>query len=260
MKSESGSSTTKISRRNFMGVATSVTVATFCSFRAIGLDKLVSRSGHELDCVLLDLNSNCVLPESLRGYQTALAEEHHYIAEAELVQLRCCRMVMVPGFGVMDPAIARTLSGLLQAGTNLLLESGAGFLRTSEFTAHQKMLNQYFGITIGSPVDLWHAASADGAQFTYRRGQPSRTKSKNRESVPYVNYLWPQETNVRDFSRVIPVLADEGNVIGKVGALPVALKRGVANGTLIFLGSPMGPGLRAGDPQALSWFRSVAAL
>src|SRR6266403_4395763 len=193
MKSESGSSTTKISRRNFMGVATSVTVAAFCSFRAIGLDKLVSRPGHELDCVLLDLNSNCVLPESLRGYQTALADEHHYIAEAELGQLRRCRMLMVPGFGVMDPAIARTLSGLLQAGTNLLLESGAGFLRTSEFTAHQKMLNQYFGITIGSPVDLWPAASADGAQFTYRRGQPSRTKSKNRESVPYVNYLWRSE-------------------------------------------------------------------
>jgi hypothetical protein len=167
---------------------------------------------------------------------------------------------MVPGLGVIDPAIARTLSGLLQAGTNLLLESGAGFLRASEFTAHQKMLNQYFGITISSPVDLWPAASADGAQFTYRRGQPSRTKPKNRESVPYVNYLWPQETNVRDFSRVIPVLADEGNVIGKVGALPVALKRGVANGTLIFLGSPMGPGLRAGDPEALSWLRSVTAL
>jgi hypothetical protein len=54
MKSESGSSTMKISRRNFMGVATSVTVATFCSFRAIGLDKLVSRPGHELDCVLLE--------------------------------------------------------------------------------------------------------------------------------------------------------------------------------------------------------------
>jgi hypothetical protein len=259
MKSESGSSTMKISRRNFIGVTTSVTVATFCSFRAIGLDKLVSRPGHELDCVLLDLKSNCVLPESLRGYQTALADEHHYIAEAEFGQLHRCRMVIVPGLGVIDPAIARTLSGLLQAGTNLLLESGAGFLCASEFTAHQKMLNRYFGITIGSPVDLW-SASADDVQFTYRRGQRLTTNPKNRESVPYVNYLWPQDANVRDFSRVIPVLADEGNVIGKVGALPVALKRRVANGTLILLGSPMGPGLRAGDPEAQSWLRSVTAL
>jgi hypothetical protein len=249
----------KISRRNFLGAATGVTVATLCSFRAIGSDTLASRTGRERDCVLLDLNSNCALPESLRGYQTALVGEHHSLAEVEFGERRCCRMVIVPGLGAMDPAMARTLWGLLQAGTSLVLESGAGFLCASEFAAHQKTLNRYFGITIGSPIDLWPAAGADNDHFPYRQGQRSRTKPKSRESVPYVHYLWPQETNVRDFSRVVPVLARERDVIGKVGALPVALKRRVAEGTLIFLGSPIGPALRAGDPQALSWLRLVTA-
>jgi hypothetical protein len=248
----------KISRRNFLGAATGVTVATLCSFRASGSDTLASRTGRGLDCVVLDLHSHCALPESLRGYQTALAE-HYPIAEVEFGQRRCCRMVIVPGLGAMDPAMARTLSGLLQTGTNLLLESGAGFLCASEFTAHQKMLSRYFGITIGSPIELWPAAPADDGQASHRPGQRSRTKPQSRESVPYVNYLWPQETSVRDFSRLIPVLPGEGNVIGKLGALPVALKRRVAKGTLIFLGSPMGPALRAGDPEALSWLWSVTA-
>jgi hypothetical protein len=247
----------KISRRNFLGAAAGVTVATVCSFRAIGSDTLACRTGRELDCVLLDLNSNCALPESLRGYRTALADEYHSIAEIESGQRRC-RMVMVPGLGAMDPAMAVSLLGLLQAGTHLLLESGAGFSCASEFSVHQKMLNRYFGITIGSPVDLWPAAPADD-HSPYRQGQRSNTKPKSRESVPYVNYVWPQKTNVRDFSRVIPVLPTEGNVIGKVGALPVALKRRVAKGTLIFLGSPIGPALCAGDPEALSWLRLVTA-
>jgi hypothetical protein len=249
----------KISRRNFLGAATGVTFATLYSFRAIGLDTLACRTGRERDCVLLDLNSNCVLPESLRGYQTALADEHLSRAEVEFGQRGRCGMVIVPGLGAMDPAMARTLSGLLQAGTNLLLESGAGFLCAPEFAAHQEMLNRYFGITIGSPIDLWSAAPADDGPFRYRQGPRSGTKPNGRESVPYVNYLWPQETKVRDFSRAIPVLPREGNVIGRVGALPVALKKRVAEGTLIFLGSPMGPALRAGDPEALSWLRLVTA-
>jgi hypothetical protein len=250
----------KISRRNFMRAATGVTVTTLCSFRAMGLDTLASRPGRDLGCVLLDLNSNCVLPESLRGYRGALAGEHYCIAEPEFDLRSRCRIAIVPGFGAMRPATLRTLSSLLLAGTNVLLESGAGFLRGSEFTAHQKMLNRYFGITIGSPVDLWSAVSADSTQVMYRRRPSSSAKAKSREAVPYVNYLWPQETNVRDFSRVTAVLEREKNVIGKVGALPVALKRRVANGTLIFLGSPMGPALRAGDPEALSWLRSITAL
>jgi hypothetical protein len=122
------------------------------------------------------------------------------------------------------------------------------------------MLHRHFGIVVGPPVDLWAGYFADGAFRACRLRQHSNKRSNSHASVPYVNYLWPREIDVRDFSRVIPVLASAGEVIGKVGALPVALRRCAAKGTLIFLGSPLGPALRAGDTEALSWLQTVIAL
>jgi len=65
---------------------------------------------------------------------------------------------------------------------------------------------------------------------------------------------------VRGFTRVIPVSAKLGEVIGWAGSLAVASKRPVGRGMLIFLGSPLGPALRASDPEARSWLQSVVSL
>jgi hypothetical protein len=149
---------------------------------------------------------------------------------------------------------------LLEAGTNVVLESGAGFLSPAGFAAHQRMLYRYFGIAVGPPVDLWSEKLANDALLTHRPERHPRKQLDRHESIPYVNYSWPRETKVRDFSRVIPVSAPVGDVIGKVGMLPVALKKSTAAGTLIFLGSPLGPALRAGDSEARSWLRLITAL
>jgi hypothetical protein len=122
------------------------------------------------------------------------------------------------------------------------------------------MLHRSFDLAVEPPVDLWSGKSGDDRLFAHRTRPHPRKNMDGRESIPYVNYTWPRETRVRDFSRVIPVSAKGGDVIGRVGPLPVALKRRWANGTLIFLGSPLGPGLRAGDPEARSWLRLVTAL
>jgi hypothetical protein len=234
--------------------------ATLWSFPPMGLDTLGSRPERELSCVLLDLNSQCVLRESLQGYQAALAGEFDHLPQASLKSRSRCRIAIVPGLGRMEPSVGSSLASLLEAGTNVVLESGAGFLSPGEFTAHQRMLYHYFDIAVGPPIDLWSGKSADDAFLTHR---PERHPSKQlhrHECIPYVNYFWPRETKVRDFSRVIPVSATGGEVIGTVGVFPVALKRRTTKGTLIFLGSPLGPALRAGDSEARSWLRLVAAL
>ena len=248
-----------ISRRNFLGGVTGC-AATLWAFQPIELDTFGSQPERDLDCVLLDLNSHCVLRESLQGYQAALIGEHNLLLRARLNSRRRCRIAIVPGFGAMDPAIASTLSDLLEAGTHVLLESGAGFLSPVEFTVHQRMLHRHFDIAVGPPVDLWAEKSADDASLTHRAGRHPSKKLDRHASIPYVNYLWPRETKVRDFTRVIPVSAKVGDVIGTVGALPIALKRPTSKGTLIFLGSPLGPALRAGDSEALSWLRLVTTL
>jgi len=49
-----------------------------------------------------------------------------------------------------------------------------------------------------------------------------------------------------------------GDNIAWAGELPVALKRRVGAGTLIYLGSPVGPALWAGDVEAKRWLHAVA--
>ena len=249
----------RISRRDFLSTVTG-SAATLLSFRFTASDRPGLRPKREPDCALLDLKSHCVLRESLHGYQAALSDEHNYLPDA-ISDSRCrCGIMIVPGLGPMEPTIAQTLSELLKAGTHLLLESGAGFLSAAEFAAHQRMLHRYFDLTVEPPVALWSRNPTDDVFFWHRPGRPPKKEPGSHESIPYVNYAWPRKTKVRDFSRVIPVSAKVGDVIGTVGALPVALRRRVNKGTLIFLGSPLGPALRAGDPEARSWLRLVTAL
>ena len=244
----------KISRRSFLGGVTA-SAATLLPLRPAGL----SRPERFLDCVVLDLKAHCVCRESLQGYQTALAGEHTLLESIPDSRFRC-RSVIAPGVGSMEPAIAKALSGLVAAGALLLLESGAGFVSPSEFATQQRMLHRYFGLAVLPPVDLWAGKFTGDGTSRARRRLYAEKEPDSRQFIPYVNYVWPYGTKVRDFSRVIPVSAETGDVIGKVGALPVALKRQVGRGTLVFLGSLLGPALGAGDPEARSWLRRVIAV
>jgi hypothetical protein len=249
----------KISRRNFLRAVTA-SAGTLLSYRPTGLERPGPWPERELNCVLLDLKSHCVLRESLQGYQAALADEHSYLPEARTDSRWRCRMAIVPGVGPMDLATTGMLLDLMKSGTHVLLESGAGFLSPTEFAAHQRMLHRCFNLAVEPPVDLWSGNSGGDRLFAHRSRPHQREKLDSRECIPYVKYVWPRETTVRDFSRAIPVSANEGEVIGRVGLLPVAMKRRLENGTLIFLGSPLGPALRAGDPEARSWLQLVTAL
>ena len=106
----------------------------------------------------------------------------------------------------------------------MLLESGAAF---GDFREHRDQLREFFNLLLEPPVQLWPA-----------RG------------IPYVDYTWPVAVKVRDFSRVIPLEPQQGSVIARAGDVPVALARRVGHGTLVFLGSPLGPALWAGDAEA----------
>jgi hypothetical protein len=157
----------------------------------------------------------------------------------------------------MTPTFAQTLLDLLAGGTHLLLESGAAFLSPPDFAAQQRILHRYFDLTVESPVNLWSRNSQDDLPSSHWPARQARKNPPRLEPASYVNYIWPCETKVRDFSRAIPVSANVGDVIAKIGAVPVALKKRTRNGTLIFLGSPLGPALRAGDPEARSWLQLV---
>lgn len=75
------------------------------------------------------------------------------------------------------------------------------------------------------------------------------------KGIPYIDYTWPCAVKVRDFSRIVPVRS--GTVIAAVDDFPVAIKRRAGRGTLIVLGSPLGPALWAGDAEARRWVGAV---
>jgi hypothetical protein len=230
----------KISRREFVG-GTAVSASGLCLLGPREFRRVASRAVS--DCVVLDLGADCVLRESLEGYRAALGEEHACDTVPGMAQLGPCRMVIVPGAGCMDSAAASKLLDLLNEGSDVLLESGAGFLRPSDFAAHQELLRKYFGVDVLPPLNVW----TSDRDFIASR------------SVPYVSYTWPRKAMVRDFSCVVPASAPEDDVIGRMGKLPLALKKRVANGLLVFIGSPLGPALGAGDPDAQQWLRSISS-
>src|SRR5256885_2483231 len=178
---------------------------------------------------VLDLKEFCSLRESLAGYESALAG---------LAPRRAT--LIVPAALTLPPPAVRAIVSCLQAGGIVLLESGAGFAAGREFRAHRDALRDYLQVRIQAPVPLWSA--------------PTRGPR-----IPYVDYTWPSSAKLRDFSRVVPLGRQAGEVIAWVDGLPVALKRRSGRGTLIFLGSPLGPALWAGDAQARRWLVDVLA-
>jgi len=173
---------------------------------------------------VLDLGEHCALRESVAGYTCAVAAMAPAARRAVFI---------VPAAGQLSPAVLHKITSALHWGAVVVLESGAAFVEEPLAQAHCNALRESLGVGVKAPVQLW----------------PRRT--------PYVDYTWPHAAKLRDFSRVIPLDQPTGETIGFADGQPVALRRQVARGTFIFLGSPLGPALWAGDRDANRWLRDV---
>ena len=215
-----------ITRRRFLGYTAGVVAA-----ELPGLSLQVTRRG----CVLLDLNEGGCFRESVSGFESALtsAGAQWMRADARWVSARRCAVLIVPAALEIPAPAFRAITSCLQAGASVIVESGAGFAANREFRAHRVALRDYLQVHIEEPVELWPENSS--------------------QRIPYVDYTWPRPAKVRDFSRVVPLGRQAGDVIARVDGLPVALKRSSGRGNLIFLGSPLGPALWAGDAEARRW-------
>jgi hypothetical protein len=190
--------------------------------------------------VLLDLSEQGGLGESIAGYETALSSMGEGFVRVGPGSLRRCEVVILPAATKLRAETLAAIALRLEAGAVAMLESGAAFGTASEFAAQRAMLRDHLGVHIEAPVDLW-------------AGRPAP------RAVPYIDYTWPQPATVRDFSRVVPLGAptQPGELIASVEGRPVALRRRCGRGTLLFLGSPLGPALWAGDAQARRWLQEA---
>lgn len=176
--------------------------------------------------------------ESMRGYRSAIPPEDSRGSVGDPRPLERCALLIVPECVTLRPPTFELLGLALNGGTTVVIETGAGFASHRTLRQHRRWLRERLGIHIAAPVDLWEQAN---------------------ERVPYIEFTWPRRVTIRDFSRVVPPADRPGDdVIAWAGDLAVATRRRVGKGTLIYLGSPVGPALWAGDVEAKRWLHAVA--
>jgi hypothetical protein len=226
-----------ISRRGFLGRAagaSAVGVAVAAGLANLFPQTPVFHSG----CVVVDPGPNCPLRESVAGYEGALSSLNVPFQRVALQSLAAARLIIFPA------AVSTALSSLarvrkhLESGSTVLYESGAAFLSPGEFVFHKRVIRSVFGLSLHDPIGLWETADSI------------------RQS-PYIDFHWPVVTKVREFSRTVPVDPENGKTIAWFQDLSVAVKRRVGKGTLVFLGSPLGPHLLASDREASRWLGAL---
>ena len=214
-----------VTRREFVRSATAAATAAALAPRHRG--RLYSLGS---GCILLDLGEQCVLPESLAGYRAALTGP----------TIVAGTVMIVPAALSIAGAAARRIARHVEEGGRLILESGAMFAAPAsrEFHGHRDALRELLGIEV----------------------EPPRPLLPRRARVPYVQFRWPSPALVRDYSAIVPVGASDGECIARIDDSTVAIARGRGRGTIVFLGTPIGPSLWAGDVEARRWLDEVLAL
>jgi len=155
----------------------------------------------------------CVLPESAAGFEGVRSRD------------RTDGVVVFAGVTGWDDSIPRRVHD----GALVLFESAAGFGHPEAFESQRRGLARSFGLILDPPRSLWSSGQGPG----------------------YVDFDWPHRARVRDYSSCVAV--EGGRTVARLGAMPVASLRRLGAGRLLFLGSPIGPALWSGDPEARAW-------
>jgi hypothetical protein len=179
----------------------------------------------------LMVSGSAVLPRVPREGGVVLHAPTNTLAEESWRGYRRCldfnsptRLVIVPAFQELS---REQWVALKEEAGLVILESGLAFATESEMASHGAALETHFGIRIAG------------------RARPS--------GLRYVRYRWPIDVLVREFGTAVSV---QGEAIASVSGQAVAGRRG----NVIYLGSPLGPLLLAGDPQAQTWLNAVTRI
>lgn len=211
----------RMTRRRFLGYAAVSAASAKLQGLSLGRHQAVKNAG------IVVLDEHCTIPESASGYRAALGTLEIGAG-----------VVIVPAAVDLSSSTVRLLHNRLDDGAIVVLESGAifGDATSRAFNNHRTMLRDEFAIELERPMPLWPAPN-----------------------IPYVHYLWPRPAMVRDYGHAV-VLSEQGGVIARVNGLPVAIRRRLGAGTLIFIGSPLGPALLFGDREARAWLSHVISM
>lgn len=231
----------EIDRRTFLTLAGAGAAAAFPAGRLSAMPAAPRPANVPSAIATLDLGNGCGLRESVAGFASGLAELGMVATSIRPgidSDARPRGLLVVPAVAVAGWPASNLLIRRAARGDLCLVELGFGFGDGDLCTSGRFWLSQTLGL---------------------RAGTPARSPRVNGRPVPYVDYEWPVATKVRDFSRVIPLEGPGWTPMAWSGRSVVGLRRRMGAGSVVVLGSPIGPHLRSGDPEATEWLRALVA-
>ena len=138
-------------------------------------------------------------------------------------------IVVVAGLSFIREQYLRALRAYVADGGWVIWERAANFSARNE-SKSKELLARFFDIQI-LPA-------------------PSMTSS-------YMQYRWPAVKSVRIFQDVARVCCLPHEIVAEYDGQPVALRRSLGKGGIIFLGAMLGPGIRAEEREAIDIGQSM---
>ena len=191
-------------------------------------------------CLISSSESGALQREWLAGYQEALASLALPCTVMRPGGACRARLAIFPAADLSEAGDCEWIRTLAARGSTVLVETAAAFLCAEEWNRQALHVENHLGLRLHPARSLW-------------------SEGRDRAAIPYVELAWPAAVRVRDYSRVIGVSGGEGVPLAAVEGLPCGARKRIGAGTLLFLGSPVGPHLRAKDREALHWFRSLCS-
>ena len=138
-------------------------------------------------------------------------------------------LIIAPGIRWMSPSIAADLADRIHQGAWVILESGLAFSSRTESKHQTDLLKKVFGLQLLPPVKV----------------------GKNPVAATYLEYTRPVHRLVRTFEAITPVRRDQSEALARLGEHSVCIRKRIGDGTLVFLGSMLGPGIVADEWEAI---------
>jgi hypothetical protein len=153
--------------------------------------------------------------ESARGYGTLLAAITPQVPT-----------IILPAIRQLSFEEAGRLRDQAFQGAWLILESGAAYSHLGEWRGQARVLAEVFGLNVREEI-------------TASTTQPA-----------YLTYSCPERIMVRTFGAMSPVHCQPNEQLAECGGTPIAAKRQVGKGCVVYLGAILGVGLLAREREA----------
>jgi hypothetical protein len=175
----------------------------------------------------IDTESHCLSEESASGYQL-LMNEGLRIGPSNT-------LLIAPAARELTLGRCRRLLELVEHGAWLLLEAGVCFSCSSDAASQAVLVQKVFGILPLPPIVI------------------------GREAVThYVDFSWPASQLVRAFHAVVPVAPGDHQVIARFQGYEACVRKPIAKGGIVYLGTMLGPGLLAGEREVGQLFHELS--